>query len=123
MIELDENGKIPRSDELCRVYRVAGETNGKPWAGFNMWVKGNMAQAQIEAYDTFRGWATEEVKEGATSFEPAQNTAGRSCLRVGVECGGVRGPCFFLWTSEHGGQDKREQSPGFLRWATDTQFV
>lgn len=62
MIERDANGNIPRKDERCRIYRVAGLTNGKAWEGFNQWTVGVFpSQAEIEAYPTFKGWVTGEI--------------------------------------------------------------
>lgn len=61
MIELDENGRIPPVTQ-ARVYVVAGFTDGRPFSGFNHWSNGgSMTQADIEAYDTFQGWACDTL--------------------------------------------------------------
>ncbi len=59
MIELNADGSFPVMTR-CRVYIVAGYTDGRPFSGFNVWTdSGSMTPEDIEAYDTFKGWATE----------------------------------------------------------------
>jgi 8-oxo-dGTP diphosphatase len=125
MIELDANGNIPRQDERCRIYRVAGVKDGLAWEGFNIWTGGVFpSQANIEAYPTFRGWVTEEIRGTDVSTEPVDALPlpgpGESQMRIAV-VDSPHGPYFDTWVpARRQTQAHMAQGPSFLRWVSDT---
>jgi hypothetical protein len=123
VVELDANGNIPRLDTLCRVYHVAGIDNGKPWSGLNIWSGDLYWKDKIEAYDTFRGWATPEISGAQRSTQPSEDFGRGLPVRIRIAlCQRADGTRYLeLWSSEtHDSQTRREQSRSFVAWVTDT---
>jgi len=123
VVELDANGNIPRLDQLCRVYHVAGVENGRPWSGFNMWSGDPYWKDKIEAYDTFRGWATAEISGDQRSTQPSEESGSTLPVRLRIAlCQRADGTRYLdVWTSDtHDSQARREQSRSFVAWVTDT---
>lgn len=121
MVELDENGQIPRKDRLTRAYHVAGYTDGKRWHGFNSWSGQAHMVAPIEAYSTFRGWATPEIDGDARSTQPAlsRQEATDEHLRFALFKSG-HGAYLQLWSKGQYSQEELERLPDFIAWVTDT---
>lgn len=123
MIEIDANGNIQQKDKLCRVYHVAGVNKGKAWSGFNTWSGDPFWKEKIEAYDTFRGWATPEIDGSERSSQPAEVDENVLPIRLRIAlCRRADGMQYLdVWTSDsRGSQAVREQSRDFVAWVTDT---
>lgn len=123
MIELNKDGTERRAT-VTRVYIVAGfNSDGNAFAGFNIWDNSLcVSAADIEAYDTFRGWATEELDTSKFVIPQEVPPARENEFRVALMDNGAGTvyPCFVT----HGGDCfEREKSPYFLGWLTDTREV
>ncbi len=118
MIELDENGNIPKMTRV-RVYGVSGYSNNRPFQGFNLWCDNStLSQADIERYSTFKGWACDEVLLTARDDSPALPMVRdefRLALMAESFIGG--GPTVVMNHSGSPG-DFPHRSPGFLGWLT-----
>lgn len=123
MIELDANGNVPQHDKLCRVYHVAGVDKGRPWSGFNMWSGNPYWKDKIEAYDTFRGWATPEILGDQRSSQPSEDFERKFPVRLRIAlCQRADGSRYLnCWASDtDGAQATHERSRAFVAWVTDT---
>jgi hypothetical protein len=123
VVELDANGNIPQLDKVCRVYHVAGIEKGRPWRGFNMWSGDPYWKDKIEAYDTFRGWATPEITGDQRSTQPSEDFDSTRPVRLRIAlCQRADGTQYLdAWTSDtRDSQTTREQSRSFVAWVTDT---
>lgn len=122
MIELEENGQITQLKH-CRVYMVAGFTDGNPFKGFNIWTDtGPRKQSDIEAYDTFQGWATETLDVGRLLAEadvPRKASEFRVALVQSQRPGASAYPA--LQTGEH--SRSVADIEGFLGWLTPLMSV
>ena len=120
MTELDENGNTPQL-RYCRVYMVSGFFENRPFRGLNIWTdSGPVTQQRIEAYETFRGWATEALDVHAFVENTARPSSANE-FRVGLMAspGEGRSPYPVL---ERGGETQRDVEPDmrFLGWITPT---
>lgn len=123
MIELDANGNIPQHDKLCRVYHVAGVKNGIPWSGLNTWSGEPHWKAKIEAYDTFRGWATPEISGDQRSVQPSEDFQRQLPVRLRIFLCKGSGHTQYLevWNSEsRDSQATCAQAGSFVAWVSDT---
>lgn len=122
MIELDANGQIPRRDVRCRAYHVAGYKAGEAWAGIQFFsASGYPTEAQIEAYPTFCGWASPEIRGDQRSSQPSEDNSSSKPVRIRfalVEYQGM--PHLDMWTSEHRSQVDYADRDNFIAWVTDT---
>lgn len=123
MIELDADGNIPQLKH-CRVYIVAGFTDGLPFKGFNIWTDtGPMKQSDIENYDTFQGWATETLdatKPVSNTTLPTQANEFRVALMEPSYRDGSPYPRIHTGDSHYDSPDK---DGGFIYWLTPTLSV
>jgi hypothetical protein len=123
MIELDANGNIPRKDERCQAYHVSGVDKGRPWSGFNLWSGEDYWRARIEAYDTFRGWATPEIRGDHRSSQPSEESVDRTVARLRFALCRRADDVQYLdmWNSEHGdSQADYAKRRSFVAWVSDT---
>ncbi len=120
MIELDANGQVPMLKH-CRVYIVAGFTDGRPFKGFNIWTDtGPLKQSDIEAYDTFQGWATDTLD---TSQLVPSTTTPKQAHEFRVALMKPSFPEGSPYPRIHAGDcryDSPEASDGFIGWVTPT---
>lgn len=123
MIELDANGQISLLQH-CRVYIVAGYTDGRPFKGFNIWTDtGPMTQRDIEAYNTFQGWATDTLDATqlvSSATPPTKANEFRVALMEPSFPGGSPYPQIHTGDARY---DSPGKSNGFLGWLTPTLSV
>ena len=122
MIELDANGQIPQTTRI-RVYAVAGFSENRPFHGFNVWTDaGPRKPEDIERYDTFQGWASEELDVATRDASPGLPTKPGE-FRVGLMAESRPGCGPYPVVHQHGPHySSPETEEDFLGWLTPVQY-
>lgn len=117
MIELDEKGQIPKATSV-RVYGVAGYSGNRTFQGLNIWTNDSpRSQADIEAYPSFKGWASPRLFFDQLNKVPGY-PANPGEFRVGLlaETYPGRGPEVAVQQYSGGYTENLDTEPRFLGW-------